>query len=357
MSRGKTKKKLEKEKRKKKIRFLVGGAILIVFLVVSGIFVAKKIQSNTIVRKYATEITKEEVRSKVLGFQPVIQNPRVLADAYRFSDSFAAEDLTEEDGTKVGSEAIIMLDNPSYQTNKELIPANAALLLIVDNDLNILSLAPFKPTYFDLTIDFDKYFEEYKGKKAEVIIKQDDGIYTGESNTALIIKNKVREALSLFYIEKNGVQQYEALGASGYVFSERGAKVEPIEFTDAKSIKYNLANMKNYKLVIIGGNPGCGSCVEHVGSLGKIFSEYDLSNVKFIVLSFSEKVEDLEKLTKELPGEVIGVIDSNRDIAIKLRVNSSPYIALVDRELTLFYRGPAEPMKETLNNIKEFMNK
>jgi len=36
-------------------------------------------------------------------------------------------------------------------------------------------------------------------------------------------------------------------------------------------------------------------------------------------------------------------------------VNSSPYIALVDKDLTLFYRGPGEPTRETLSQIKDFL--
>ncbi len=358
MSKSKTKKKKEKElkeKRKRNLLLVIAGVILIVVIILAGVFIGRSIRKNALINKYAKAISKEEIRSQVLGFNPVVTNPRVLSDPFKFSDSFAAEDLTKEDGSVVAKEAIIMIDNPSYNKDKTLVPSNAALLLIVDNDLKIVSLTPFNPTYFDLGIDFDKYFEEYKAKSAESIIKQVDGIYTGESNDALVVKNKVKEALSLFYIETYGQEKFASLGSTGYVFSEKGTKVEPLSFKDVDGNSYDLSKMKDYKLVIIGGNPGCGSCVESVSRLGDIFKQYDLNNVKFIVLSFADTKEGLEKLTKVLPDGAIGVIDSNRDVALKLKVNSSPYIALVDKDLTLFFRGPAEPMKDTLDNIKEFL--
>lgn len=359
MAKSKSKKKKEQEsmqKKRKQITLLLVGIFAIIVIIFGTIFIVNKTKENSLIKKYATVITKEEVREKVLGFIPEVSNPRVLADPLKFSDSFAAEDLTKDDGTLVAKEAIVIIDNPSYNLNKEKIPSNAAMLLIVDNaDLKILSLTPFNPTYFELGIDFENYFEEYKGKSAESIIKQVDGIYTGESNDALVIKNKVKEAMSLFYIEQYGQEKFSLLGSSGYIFSEKGTKVTPVSGKDANGVAFNLEDFKNYKLVIIGGNPGCGSCVESVSRLGDLFKQYDLSNVKFIVLSFADTQEQLEKLTKVLPEGAIGVIDNNRDLAVKLKVNSSPYIALVDKDLTLFYRGPAEPMKDTLDNIKEFL--
>jgi len=359
MAKSKSKKNKEKEvKEKKKRQYItIGVSILIIVLVATGaFFLIKKSQENSLLSKYTAVITKEDVREKVLGYKPQVTNPRVLADPFRFSDNFAAEDLINDDETIVAKEAIVMIDNPSYNIDKEKIPSNASMLLIVDNnDLKVLSLTPFNPTFFDLGIDFDNYFEEYKGKTAESIIKQVDGIYTGESNDALVIKNKVKEAMSLFYIEKYGEEKFTSLGSGGYVFSEKGTKVTPVSGKDVNGTAFNLEDFKNYKLVIIGGNPGCGSCVENVSRLGEIFKQYDLSNIKFIVLSFADTKEELEKLTKSLPAETIGVIDTSRELALKLKVNSSPYIALVDKELTLFFRGPAEPMKETLDNIKEFL--
>jgi hypothetical protein len=360
MAKSKSKKNKEKEAKEKKRRqfITIGVSILIVVLVATGtFFLIKKSQENSLLSKYAAVISKEDVREKVLGYKPQVTNPRVLADPYNFSDSFAVEDLEKDDGELVAKEAILIIDNPSYNKNKEKIPSNASMLLIVDNGLNVISLTPFNPTYFDFEIEFDKYFEEYKGKSAESIIKQVDGIYTGESNDALVIKNKVKEALSLFYIETYGREKFTSLGATGYVFSEKGTKVTPVSGNDVNGVPFNLEDFKNYKLVIIGGNPGCGSCVESVSKLGEVFKQYDLSNVKFIVLSFADTKEELAKLTKSLPAETIGVIDNSRELATKLKVNSSPYIALVDKDLTLFFRGPAEPMKDTLDNIKEFLIK
>lgn len=358
MAKSKVRKQKEKEieeiKRKQFfIKVLIASVIFVLLL--TGFFLIRLSQKRATISKYATVINKEEVREKTLSLKTLVTNPRVLTDPLRFADSFTAEDLQNENGKVVAHEAIIIIDNPSYYIDKENIPSNASILLIVDTNLNVLSLTPFNPTYFDLGIEFVKYFESYKQKNAELIIRQVDGINVGSSNTALVIKNKVREALSLLYIEKFGLQKFSSLQGGGYIFAERGVKVNPVSLKDVNGATYSLDEFKNYKLVIIAGNPNCGACVSSVSELGKIFKQQDLSNVKFIVLSFGDTKEALEKLTNVLPEGTIGVIDSNREIATQLKLNISPYIALVDKDLTLYFRGPAEPNKNTLENIKEFL--
>lgn len=333
-----------------KRRILVSTAIgvSLVVVVVLGILFGKSL----VYGKYLKSITKDEAREAILGYKPEIANPKVLANPLWIADSFAVEDLIKE-GSKIGEEAIIVMDNPSASKYKK-IPKQASLLLIVDNNLKILGLRPFNPSYFDITIDSNKFFDDFKGKDPLSIIKQVDGIYTGSSNTATIIKNKVREAMSLFYIEKYGEGEFNSIAGNSFISADKGTTVEAIQAIDINGNTVDLSKFKNYKLFILGGNPGCGGCVESVKRLGLEIAKYDTSSVKFIVLSFSPEKADLEKLTQPLPQGAIGILDPDRKLAEALKVSSSPYIALVDKDLTLFYRGPGEPMKETLDNIKAF---
>ncbi|MCD6426522.1 MAG: hypothetical protein J7L03_00250, partial [Caldisericaceae bacterium] len=81
----------------------------------------------------------------------------------------------------------------------------------------------------------------------------------------------------------------------------------------------------------------------------------DLNDIRFIVFSFSDKESDAANLTKSLPGNAVVVLDPDRSISKKIKLNISPYVALIDKNLTLFYRGPGEPTRDTLSNIKDFL--
>ena len=353
--RKKSKKKLKKSKEvtafksNKYIRnFIIVGVLVVVAVAVS--FVMVKAKS---IGKYTRTITKDAVREEAFSYKPEVSRPRALSNPLRIADSFAVEDL-RKDGEKVGEEAVIVIDNPDAEKSKK-IPANANMLLIVDNDLKVITLKPFKPTYFTLGIDFNKFFDAFKGKSAEQFIKQIDGIYTDDSNTALLIKNKVKEAMSLFYIEKYGATQYDKIAKNGFVFAERGAKVKPIKAKDINGNEVDLSKLKDYKLLLIGGNPNCGGCVSDVKRIGNEIKKYDTTNVKFIVFSFSDNPEDAHRLTDSLPKGTIAIKDPDRSLAKKLKIGVSPYIELIGKNLTLYYRGPCEPTRETLSNIKEFL--
>ncbi len=359
--RKKLKKKTEKTKTVKKKKTAKTGlnklALIVIIAVVIGIVFAVTLYAvnNAKVSKYTKTITKEQARKEVLGFEPTIANPRALSNPLRVADNFAAEDL-EKDGKKVGTEVIVFIDNPSATKSKK-IPSEAFMLLIVDNDLNVKGLVPFKPTYFDIggKVNFDKFFNAFKGKKAIALINRFDGIYTDDSNTALVIKNKVREAMSLLYIEKYGANAYDKIAKGGFIFAERGTKVPDISFTDINGIKHKLSDFKSKKIILIGGNPNCGGCVSNIERLSYEFKKYGTNGVQFILFSFSSNKDDAKNITRFLPKDTIVVSDPDRMIAKKVKMNTSPYIGLIDKNLSLFYMGPGEPTKDTLDNIKQFL--
>ena len=329
--------------------------ITISVIAIIGIVVFAILIPRLKIMKYTKVMSKDQALQEILGFKPQIANPRAISNALRVADSFAAEDLLK-DGKKIGEDAILFMDNPDANKSR-LIPKQVFMLLVVDNNLKIVGLLPYKPTYFDIggKVNFDKFFSSFKGKTAISIINRFDGIYTDDSNTALVIKNKVREAISLFYIEKYGTAQFDKISKGGFIFAERGTKVPDITFTDENGNKYKLSDFKNYKIIAIGGNPDCGGCVSSIERLSYEFKKYDTKNVKFIVFSFSDKKSDATNLTKYLPGKAIVILDPDRTISKKLKLNISPYIALIDKNLTLFYRGPGEPTRDTLSNIKQFL--
>ncbi len=353
--RKKSKKKLKRNeevaafKSKKYIRnFIIIGVIVVVAITVSLVIARAKS-----IEKYAHAITKDTAREEIFGYKPEISHPRNLSNPLRIADGFAAEDL-EKDGKKIAEEAIIEIENPDVKKPKK-VPDNVSMLLVVDNNLKVIALKSFKPTYFMLGVNFNKFFNAFKGKSAEQFIKQIDGIYTDDSNTALLIKNKVREAMSLFYIEKYGAGEYDKIAKGNFVFAERGTNVKPIKAKDINGNEIDLSELKNYKLVLIGGNPNCGGCVSDVNRIGNEIKKYNTTNIKFIVFSFSNNPEDAHRLTDSLPKGVVTIVDGDRAIAKKLKIGISPYISLVDKNLTLYYRGPCEPTRETLLNIKEFL--
>ncbi len=356
-NRKKETKKVKKVSKKKNI--LIKNKIILfsifAVIVIAAVFISVFAMSNAKISKYTKVITKDQAREQILGFKSQISNPRALSNPLRVADNFAADDL-EKNGEKIGAEVIIFIDNPSSTKSKK-ISDESFLLLITDNNLNIKGLVPFKPTYFDIggKVNFGKFFEAFKGKGAVAIINRFDGIYTDDSNTALIIKNKVREAMSLLYIEKYGANQYDKIAKGGFIFAERGTKVPDIEFTDANGKKHKLSEFKNEKIILIGGNPNCGGCVSSIEKLSYQFKKYGTDGVQFIVFSFSANKDDADRLTGLLPKNTIVVVDPDRTTAKTLKMGISPYIGLVDKNLSLFYRGPGEPTKDTLDNIKQFL--
>ena len=345
----KKKKRIEQKKLQKKKIIIIVGSIATVAVIVTVAILAV---NNAKLARFTKVIPKETVRDEIIQAKVDITNPKILSNPLRVADNFAAEDIMK-DGQKVGEEAIIVIDNPDASKSTK-IPKNVSLLLIVDNELKIIGLKPFNPSYFTIGIDFNKFFDDFKGKEPLQFINKFDGIYTDNSDTALLVKNKVKEAMTLFYIEKYGEAKYDALINNEFISTDKGTKVTPIKAKDINGNEINLEDFKNYKLFIVGGNPGCGGCVEDIRRLGLEIAKYDTSNIKFIVLSFSQEPNDVQKLLSPLPAGAIGIIDTDRTLATELKVNSSPYIALVDKDLILFYRGPGEPTKETLTQIKNF---
>jgi hypothetical protein len=342
-------KKVLNKKNIKNIRTVIIVSAIIVAAVIITVLVLK---ANSF-SQYTKTVSKDEAREEILGYIPGVSNPRALSNALRIADSFAVEDL-EKDGDIIAKEAIIYIDNPDSEKSPK-ISQKAYMLLIIDDELNVLGLKPFKPTYFTLGIDFDKFFDEFKGKSANQFILQVDGIYTNVSNTALLIKNKVKAAMSLFYIEKYGINEYDKISKGEFIFAEKGIKIEPIETADINGEAVSLSQLKDYKLILIGGNPHCGGCVTSIKRIANEIEKYNTSNTKFLVFSFSDNLDDARKIGDQLPEETIVIQDPERVLAKQLKIDASPYIALVDKNLTLFYRGPCEPTRETLSNIKDFL--
>ena len=137
--------------------------------------------------------------------------------------------------------------------------------------------------------------------------------------------------------------------------AEKGTKIIPIQAKDINGNEINFEDFRNYKLFIVAGNPNCGSCVESVNAIGADIKKYDLTNVKFIVLSFSPNPKDAQRLISQLPEGTIGILDADEKLSTELKINRSPSIALLDKNLTLFYRGSAEPTIQTLGVIKDFL--
>lgn len=353
MSKKEKNKKTSKKRNKSRFNKKTLGIVATVLAVVAGVILGILIYNNTRYSKFTKITPKEQVREEVLGYAGEIENPRVLSNPLRVGENFAVNDIVK-DGERVAMEVIVTLDNPDA-AKSEKIPPNASILLLVDNDLKIQGVKPFNPTFFTLGIDFEKFFEDFKGKDALQFINNVDGIYTDESGTALIVKNKIKAAMSLLYIEKFGEGEYDKIAGNDFVFAEKGAKVTPVKATDINGQEVDLEKFKDYKLFIVGGNPGCGGCVDSIRSLSKEIAKYNTNDVKFIVLSFSPDKEEALKLSESLPGEKYTILDPDRTLAIELKVNSSPYIALVDKGLILFYRGPGEPMLETITQIKNFL--
>ncbi len=358
-NRKKIKKKSKKQSVSKRKVYRKDRQILnvIIAAIVIGIVFAAFVIPQARISKYTKAITKEQARKEILGFNPQITNLRALSNSLYVADSFAAEDLLK-DGKKIGEEAVIFVDNPDAAKSKK-IPDEAFMLLVVNDNLTILGFKPYKPTYFDIggKVNFNEFFKSFKGKSAVQMIKRIDGIYTDDSNTALLIKNKVREAMTLFYIEKYGANRYDKLTNGEFVFAGRGTKVPDFEFPATNGKIYKLSDFANKKLFLIGGNPNCGGCVESINRLAWIINHggYDLSNVQFIVFSFSDKAADAEHLTEHLPKNTIVVVDPNRSYAKKAKIDISPYIELINKGLKLYYRGPGEPTLNTTTNIKEFL--
>jgi hypothetical protein len=338
----------QKSTRKKKIIIIVISIVVIIALVIGAFFVVNYAK----ISKYTAVVPKDTIRNEIVGSTVTIENPRVLSNSSRFADNFAVEDIMK-DGQKIGEEAIIVIDNPDASKSPK-IPQSTSMLMIVDNNLKILGVKPFDPSYFDLGIDASTFFDAFKEKEPLPIINKYDGIYTGDSNTAILIKNKVREVMGLFYIEKYGEAKYDSLSNNSYEFAEKGTKVTPITAKDIDGNEINLADFKNYKLFIVGGNPGCGGCVESIQTIARDIASYDLTDTKFIVFAFTSDSSDAKKIIDLLPKGTIGILDPGRSISAELKVDVSPTISLVDKNLTLFYRGPGEPTNEMLAQLKDF---
>ena len=357
MSKARDGRKKERKKAKTNKKTLnkknIRPIIIVSAIIVAAIIITALVLKTNSFSQYTKTISKDETREEMLGYIPGVSNPRALSNALRIADSFAVEDL-EKDGEIVAKEAIIVIDNPDSEKSSK-ISQKASMLLIIDDELNILGLKPFKPTYFTLGIDFDKFFDAFKGKSANQFILKIDGIYTDDSSTALLIKNKVKEAMGLFYIEKYGVTEYDKVSKDEFTFAEKGIKVEPIEANDINGEAIDLGKLKDYNLILIGGNPHCGGCVTSIKRIANEIEKYNISNTKFLVFSFSDTIDDAHKIGDQLPEGTIIIQDPDRTLAKKLKIDASPYIALVDKDLTLFYRGPCEPTRETLTNIKEFL--
>jgi len=113
---------------------LVVIVAVVIIGVIAGIYISKAVS----IKKYTQVISKDQVRESVLGFKGSLTNPRVLSDPAQFSDSFAAEDIADNNGNVVAKEVSIIIDNPSYQKTRKN-TSTVAMLLIVDNDLKIKS--------------------------------------------------------------------------------------------------------------------------------------------------------------------------------------------------------------------------
>lgn len=339
---------LKKASRRKKI-LTIGIVVIIAAVIVLVIYTIGYFK----IFRFEKAIPKEVLRNEIMGTDVTIDNPRVLADPVRVADNFAAEDIIKN-GEKIGEDAIIVINNPDASKSQN-IPQSVNILLVVDNNLTVLGIKPFTPSYFELGMNFNDFFNEFKGKDVLQLLTNNDTINTGNSDEALLIKNKAKEIMALFYIEKYGTLKYDSLPNTGYIFPEKGIKLASIEAKDINGNKINLANLTNYKLFIISGNPNCGGCVESIDAIGDYIKKYDVSSIKFIVLSFSSSLNDAQKLSAPLPEQTITILDSDEKLSSELKINSSPSIALVDKNLILYYRGSAELTTQTESVIKDFL--
>lgn len=211
--------------------------------------------------------------------------------------------------------------------------------LIVDTEAKVVSLGLLKPLYIGGTIqDVNTYFTKFYGFGLQACVGNEGIFKTDDQNLELFadrFKDSFIKTLKLLFIKVNGRSEFDRLYPNGLSLASVGDKLKTFSATDINSNNLSITDLKGKKSAIIYVDSGCGSCKIKCGTLRDILKPLGV-NVIFVSQGTEEEAETFIK--DYLQGEQL-ILDEDNRVANTLYLGEPPYLMLIDKDLTINFKG------------------
>jgi peroxiredoxin len=211
--------------------------------------------------------------------------------------------------------------------------------VIVDVDAKVVSLGLLKPLYIGGSEqELGIYFSKFNGFGIQALVGN-EGIFKPDDSNLEIFADRFKDSfiktMKLLFIKVNGRAEFDKLYPNGISLAAVGDRLKTFLATDINGNKLDISSLKGRKSAIIYVDPGCGSCKSKCGTLRDILKPLSV-NVIFVAQGSKE---DAESFIKDyLKGEPL-VIDEDNKVANTLYLGEPPYLMLIDKDLTIKFKG------------------
>lgn len=211
--------------------------------------------------------------------------------------------------------------------------------LIVDTEANVVSLGLLKPLYIGgKNQDVSTYFSKFYGFGLQACVGN-EGIFKPDDQTLELFAERFKDsfikALKLLFIKVNGRAEFDRLYPNGLSLASVGDKLKTFSATDINGSSLGIADLKGKKSAIIYVDSGCGSCKVKCATLRDILKPLGV-NVIFVSQGTREETEAFIK--DYLQGEQL-ILDEDNKVANTLYLGEPPYLMLIDKDLTINFKG------------------
>lgn len=211
--------------------------------------------------------------------------------------------------------------------------------IIVDTEAKVVSLGLFKPIYIGgVEQDIGTYFSKFNGLSLQAFVGN-EGIFKPDDPALDKFADRFRDSfvktMKLLFIKVNGRVEFDRLYPNGITLAAVGDKVKTFSAIDINNRKLDLSTLRGNKSAIVYVDPGCGTCKSKCGSLRDMLSPL---GVNVIFVSQGSK-EDTESFIKDYLIKEPLIIDENNKVANTLYLGEPPYLMLIDKDLTIDFKG------------------
>lgn len=214
-----------------------------------------------------------------------------------------------------------------------------ACSIITDTEAKVISLGLLKPLYIGGTMqDVNTYFSKFYGLGLQAFVGN-EGIFKPDDQTLELFAEKFKSSfiktLKLLFIKVNGRGEFDQLYPNGIFLASVGDKLKTFSATDISGKNVSIADLQGKKNAIIYVDSGCGSCKAKCGTIRDILKPLGV-NIIFVSQGTEEEAQTFMK--DYLQGEQL-IVDEDNKVANTLYLGEAPYLMLIDKDLTINFKG------------------
>ncbi len=194
-------------------------------------------------------------------------------------------------------------------------------------------------------VDMNPYFSKFYGLGLEAlagntgIFKPNDPVLSRFSDQ---FRDGLLKTLQALFIRVNGRAEFERTFPQGIHFASTGNRLRVFDAVDVEGKTMGLRDLQDQQTVFIYVDNNCPLCEVKCSIIRDLAEDHGV-RVIFICTGDDQKTQNF--VEKYARGERV-IQDTDRSVARSLFLSDPPSIMLIDRDLTIVYKGYVDDVSE-----------